>query len=100
MEYIFHEKVNRFFKLFPIYSSLVISAGYIYYEILYFQQEGRLCAQHCLNSLLQGPYFTPVELGDLAQTIDRQERDRMAECGTESDSYRQFVEVCVCKNNN
>ncbi|XP_065221774.1 ataxin-3-like [Planococcus citri] len=60
---------------------------YIFHE----KQEGRLCAQHCLNSLLQGPYFSPIELGDLAQSIDSQERDRMAECGTESDSYKEFV---------
>lgn len=72
--------------------------NYIYitqciYSVDLLQQEGRLCAQHCLNSLLQGPYFSPVELSDLAQSIDNLERVQMAECGTESQSYRDFIEV-------
>lgn len=57
-----------------------------------FQQEGSLCAQHCLNSLLQGPYFTPVDLSTLAQRMDDEERQRMAECGEESEEYRKFLE--------
>lgn len=52
-----------------------------------------MCAQHCLNSLLQGPYFGPVELSDLALTVDNLERIRMAESGTESQSYRDFLQV-------
>lgn len=56
------------------------------------QQEGSLCAQHCLNALLQGPYFTPVELGSLAQKMDDEERLRMAECGEESEEYQRFLQ--------
>lgn len=56
------------------------------------QQEGSLCAQHCLNALLQGPYFTPVELGSLAQQMDDEERLRMAECGEESEEYQRFLQ--------
>ncbi|KAJ8929360.1 hypothetical protein NQ314_017964 [Rhamnusium bicolor] len=55
-------------------------------------QEGSLCAQHCLNSLLQGPYFTAVELSSLAQKLDEEERQRMAECGEESEEYRKFLQ--------
>lgn len=58
-----------------------------------FQQEGSLCAQHCLNALLQGPYFTPVDLATLAQQMDDEERIRMAESGVDSDDYRRFLEV-------
>lgn len=55
------------------------------------QQEGSLCAQHCLNSLLQGPYFTPVDLSSLALKMDEAERQRMAECGEESEEYQRFI---------
>lgn len=55
------------------------------------QQEGSLCAQHCLNSLLQGPYFTPVDLSTLAGKLDEEERERMAECGVDSEEYKKFL---------
>lgn len=57
-----------------------------------FQQEGSLCAQHCLNALLQGAYFTPVDLSTLAQRLDEEERIRMAECGEESEEYQRFLQ--------
>ncbi|CAH1119586.1 unnamed protein product [Phaedon cochleariae] len=59
--------------------------------IFHEKQEGSLCAQHCLNSLLQGPYFTAVDLSTLAQTLDEEERQRMAECGEESEEYQKFL---------
>ena len=31
------------------------------------KQDGSLCAQHALNNLLQGRYFTPVDLADIAR---------------------------------
>jgi ataxin-3 len=43
---------------------------YIYHE----QQESALCGQHCLNNLLQGPYFTAVDLANIAEELDEQER--------------------------
>ncbi|XP_023030358.1 ataxin-3 [Leptinotarsa decemlineata] len=60
--------------------------------IFHEKQEGSLCAQHCLNSLLQGPYFTAVDLSSLAQKLDDEERRRMAECGEESEEYRKFLQ--------
>ncbi|KAH8027617.1 hypothetical protein HPB51_007167 [Rhipicephalus microplus] len=54
-------------------------------------QEGSLCAQHCLNGLLQGEYFTAVDLATIAQQIDEQERETMAEGGLNSDDYQRFV---------
>lgn len=60
--------------------------------IFHEKQEGSLCAQHCLNSLLQGPYFTAVDLSTLAQKLDDEERERMAECGEESEEYRKFLQ--------
>nr|CAH7723557.1 unnamed protein product [Callosobruchus chinensis] len=60
--------------------------------IFHEKQEGSLCAQHCLNSLLQGPYFTAVDLSTLAQKLDDEERQRMAECGEESEEYQKFLQ--------
>uniref|UniRef100_A0A8D0HCS0 ubiquitinyl hydrolase 1 n=1 Tax=Sphenodon punctatus TaxID=8508 RepID=A0A8D0HCS0_SPHPU len=55
-------------------------------------QEGSLCAQHCLNNLLQGEYFSPVELSSIAQQLDEEERIRMAEGGMSSEEYRTFLQ--------
>jgi len=37
------------------------------------KQSGQLCAQHALNSLLQGTYFSPIDLSELAYELDQQE---------------------------
>ncbi|XP_032819913.1 ataxin-3 isoform X3 [Petromyzon marinus] len=60
--------------------------------IFHEKQEGSLCAQHCLNSLLQGPYFTAVDLSTLAVQLDEAERLRMAEGGITSQEYQRFME--------
>lgn len=45
------------------------------------QQVAALCGQHCLNNLLQGPYFTEWDLADIAQELDRKEKALMLEAG-------------------
>ena len=45
--------------------------AYVYWEK---QGQDELCALHCLNSLLQGPHFTPAQLGEIAQEIEAQEK--------------------------
>ncbi|KAG0274027.1 Ataxin-3 [Linnemannia exigua] len=50
-------------------------------HIFHEQQEGNLCAQHCLNSLLQGPYFTAIDLAELAQQLDQQEQAALENVG-------------------
>lgn len=62
-------------------------------NVLLKQQEGSLCAQHCLNNLLQGEYFTPIELSSIAHQLDEEERMRMAEGGVTSEEYRTFLQV-------
>jgi len=57
-----------------------------------FQQEGSLCAQHCLNSLLQGQFYSAIDLGELATELDAMERRRMAEVGEDSPEYRAFLQ--------
>ncbi|XP_053553523.1 ataxin-3 isoform X2 [Bombina bombina] len=61
-------------------------------SIFHEKQEGSLCAQHCLNNLLQGEYFSPVELSSIAMQLDEQERMRMAEGGLTSEEYRIFIQ--------
>ncbi|TGZ57717.1 hypothetical protein CRM22_009874 [Opisthorchis felineus] len=46
-------------------------------SIFHEKQEGSLCAQHCLNALLQGPFFTAVELAELASQLDEDERSAL-----------------------
>ena len=57
------------------------------------QQEGSLCAQHCLNALLQGSYFTAIDLAEHARRLDETERQTMAEAGVQTDEYQQFLKV-------
>ena len=42
---------------------------FLYHE----RQVAALCGQHCLNNLLQGPYFTEWDLASIAHEFDRQE---------------------------
>ncbi|XP_074852723.1 ataxin-3 isoform X4 [Carettochelys insculpta] len=68
-------------------------SGQINMEAIFHErQEGSLCAQHCLNNLLQGEYFSPVELSSIAQQLDEEERMRMAEGGVSSEEYRTFLQ--------
>ena len=55
------------------------------------EQEGSLCAQHCLNNLLQVEYFSPVELSSIVHQLDEEERMRMAEGGVTSEDYHTFL---------
>ena len=48
-----------------------------------------MCAQHCLNALLQGPYYTAVDLAALARQLDEEERARMAEGADTNDPEYQ-----------
>ena len=60
--------------------------------IFHEQQDGSLCAQHCLNSLLQGQFYSAVDLADMASELDTLEKLRMAEMGEDTPEYRQFLE--------
>ncbi|KAF7387355.1 hypothetical protein HZH68_013032 [Vespula germanica] len=61
-------------------------------SIFHEKQEGYLCAQHCLNALLQGPYFNAVDLANFGHQMDEAERIRMAESGVDSEDYKLFLE--------
>ncbi|XP_065913940.1 ataxin-3-like isoform X2 [Dysidea avara] len=61
-------------------------------KIFHEKQDGSLCAQHCLNSLLQGPYFTPIDLANFARELDEAERERMAEGDTQSVEFLKYMQ--------
>ena len=84
--------LNPWFVFITVNFENVIQYHKFYYCL---QQEGSLCAQHCLNALLQGSYFTPVDLASLAQQMDDEERIRMAESGVDTEDYRRFLEVSL-----
>uniref|UniRef100_A0A7S2CLB9 ubiquitinyl hydrolase 1 n=1 Tax=Haptolina brevifila TaxID=156173 RepID=A0A7S2CLB9_9EUKA len=54
------------------------------------RQEAALCGQHCLNNLLQGPYFSASSLAQIAQALDEQEAKLMLEAGMTSEA-RAFL---------
>jgi len=58
-------------------------------SIFFEKQEGALCAQHALNALLQGPYFTAVDLATIARTLDAEEREVMGQGGVDNPEYLQ-----------
>ena len=35
------------------------------YHVYHESQESNLCARHCLNNLLQGPYFSEMDLAKI-----------------------------------
>ncbi|GLI65124.1 hypothetical protein VaNZ11_008577 [Volvox africanus] len=43
------------------------------------KQVAALCGVHCLNTLLQGPYFSEIELAQIAQGLDELERALVGE---------------------
>jgi ataxin-3 len=48
---------------------------------VYFERQAydKLCGVHCLNSLMQGPYFNPFSLSEIAQKLDEMEKQLLGE---------------------
>jgi hypothetical protein len=59
----------------------------IYWE----KQEAAFCAVHAINNLLQGNYFNEWDLSQIAQRLHDDERKLMAEMGTETNDFLQFM---------
>lgn len=53
------------------------NGGMLYHEV----QESKLCAVHCVNTVLQGPFFSEFDLAALASDLDWKERQMMLEGG-------------------
>ncbi|KAI4342495.1 hypothetical protein MLD38_027121 [Melastoma candidum] len=54
-------------------SSTDCNGGMLYHEV----QESKLCAVHCVNTVLQGPFFSEFDLAVLASDLDLKERQMM-----------------------
>ena len=63
--------------------------GWIYHEL----QQAALCGQHALNNLLQGPYFSPEDLAQIAMQLDDMERRAMLQSsqGHQSTDYLKYI---------
>ena len=59
----------------------------IYFE----QQSGSLCGRHAINSLLQGPYTTEVDLSEIARELDDAERALMMSAGTDTADALRYL---------
>ena len=59
----------------------------VYWE----KQESGFCAVHCVNNLLQAPYFTEISLSQIALELDAEEKKLMAGGGEESADYLRFL---------
>lgn len=57
------------------------NGGMLYHEV----QESKLCAVHCVNTVLQGPFFSEFDLAALASDLDRKERQMMLSGSTTGD---------------
>jgi len=60
-------------------------------QIYWEDQESGFCGVHCTNNLLQGPYFTEVEFSTIALDMDEAEKKIMAEKGTETRDFLQYM---------
>ncbi len=67
----------------------------VYHEL----QVAGLCGVHCLNTLLQGPYFTEVDLMNIAIEFDKKEKEVMSEAGTETKDFIKFIAVSLTLGN-
>lgn len=62
------------------------NGGMLYHEV----QEAKLCAVHCVNTVLQGPFFSEFDLAALASDLDRRERQMMIQ-GNVGDASGDFA---------
>lgn len=76
--------VQKIWSCFPLFVFVALPVGSnkrddqqmsptlpIYHE----HQSSRLCAQHALNTLLQGDYFSAIDLAEIAKTLDEGEKE-------------------------
>lgn len=56
-----------------------MNGGMLYHEV----QESKLCAVHCVNTVLQGPFFSEFDLAALASDLDRTEQQMILQADTD-----------------
>jgi ataxin-3 len=62
-------------------------------EKVYWEKQGqdKLCGVHCVNSLLQGPFFDEITLSEIALELDSKEKQLMAARGFDSQDFLKFM---------
>ena len=55
------------------------------------KQEAGLCGVHCLNTLLQAPMFSEIDLATIARQLDSKEKQLMAEAGTDTNDFLKYM---------
>lgn len=57
---------------------------------IYWEKQGadRLCGVHCVNCLLQGPFYNEVDLAQMALELDKREEMLMLEQGMTADAIK------------
>ncbi|XVE62008.1 hypothetical protein DITRI_Ditri06bG0084300 [Diplodiscus trichospermus] len=63
------------------------NGGMLYHEV----QESKLCAVHCVNTVLQGPFFSEFDLAALASDLDTKERQMMLKGTAAASSAGDFL---------
>src|SRR5574343_1133 len=58
------------------------------------QRSDQLCAVHCVNAVLQGPFYTEIDFGGIGQRIDDRERS-VGLVGNQNVSMDGFFSVQV-----
>jgi Ataxin-3 len=64
-------------------------------KYIYFEKQGAdmMCGVHCINALLQGPYFDEVSMSQIAISLDQKEKALMAEAGIQSKDFLKYMKV-------
>nr|XP_043621444.1 ataxin-3 homolog [Erigeron canadensis] len=60
-----------------------INGGMLYHEV----QESKLCAVHCVNTVLQGPFFSEIDLAALASDLDQRENQMLSQDFVSQESH-------------
>jgi ataxin-3 len=60
-------------------------------QLYHERQDAGLCGVHCLNNLLQGTYYSEVDLMEIAHGLDAAERAVMSEMGTDTSDFVKFI---------
>ncbi|KAL4859518.1 putative ataxin-3 [Chlorella vulgaris] len=61
-------------------------------DLVYFEsQQAALCGVHAVNTLLQAPHFSEVDMAQIAHELDAAENALMASGGMDNPEYLQYV---------
>ncbi|KAE8690429.1 OTU domain-containing protein [Hibiscus syriacus] len=68
------------------------NGGMLYHEV----QESNLCAVHCVNTVLQGPFFSEFDLAALASDLDSKDRQMMLEVAEAAQIDPELENAFIC----